>query len=145
MHIELIDRPFQPYQRIADYQHQRADAGATAVFVGTLKDRNLGDEVTALYLEHYPGMTEKQLTTIAEAATRRWAVLDYLLIHRVGRIQPGEAIVLVAVWAGHRGDAFDACRTIMEELKNTAPFWKKEQLADGSQRWIEHNSTGYAG
>ncbi|MDT8406965.1 MAG: molybdenum cofactor biosynthesis protein MoaE [Methylococcales bacterium] len=145
MHIELLDEPFQPFQRLADYQPARTDAGATAVFIGTSRDYNLGETVSALHLEHYPGMTERQLQEITAYAEQRWTVLDGLVVHRVGLLKPGEAIVLVAVWAGHRGDAFDACRFIMEELKHKAPFWKKEQLADGRQRWVEQNSTGYAG
>lgn len=120
-----------------------AKYGATASFVGTLRDFNEGTEVNGMFLEHYSGMTEKQLERIAAETAQRWPLLDSLIAHRVGPIQPGEAIVLVAVWTAHRGDAFDACRHIMEALKSRAPFWKKESLAQGS-RWVERNSDGYA-
>lgn len=120
-----------------------AKYGATASFVGTLRDFNEGAAVSGMFLEHYPGMTEKQLEQIAAEAAQRWPLLDSLIVHRVGPIEPGEAIVLVAVWTSHRGDAFDACRHIMEALKSRAPFWKKESLQQGG-RWVERNSDGYA-
>jgi molybdopterin synthase catalytic subunit len=96
-----------------------------------------------MLLEHYPGMTERHLNRIVDAAGRRWAVLDSLLIHRVGTVYPGDPIVLVAVWSAHRADAFEACRFIMEDLKSQAPFWKKESRASG-KRWIEKNTPGYS-
>jgi molybdopterin synthase catalytic subunit len=94
-------------------------------------------------LEHYEGMTEKQLAKIVEQASQQWAVLDALIVHRVGDILPNEPIVLVSVWTMHRGDAFDACRFIMEALKSHAPFWKKELLITDEERWVTHNTDGY--
>jgi len=94
-------------------------------------------------LEYYPGMTEKHLRKICEDACKQWAILDALILHRVGVIEIGDPMVLVSIWTAHRGDAFDACRFIMEDLKSKAPFWKKEMLKDG-ERWVESNTSGYS-
>ncbi|MCW8917826.1 MAG: molybdenum cofactor biosynthesis protein MoaE [Gammaproteobacteria bacterium] len=117
--------------------------GAAATFVGTMRDFNEGDEVRGMTLEHYPGMTERELQRILDEAGGRWTLLDVLLHHRVGELSPQEPIVLVAVWSAHRKEAFEACRHIMEALKSRAPFWKKEQLDGGHHRWVEKNSDGY--
>ncbi|TAN53209.1 MAG: molybdenum cofactor biosynthesis protein MoaE [Methylococcaceae bacterium] len=147
MTIDLQHAPFDPWEALRSHQAGQtslaAKYGATASFVGSLRDFNDDASVNGMFLEHYPGMTEKQLQIIARETAERWPVLDSLIVHRVGQIQLGEAIVLVAVWTSHRGDAFDACRYLMEALKNRAPFWKKESLAQG-QRWVECNSNGYA-
>lgn len=116
--------------------------GATAVFVGTMRDFNEGDDVKGMELEHYPGMTENYLKTLSQEASKRWSIIDSLIIHRVGELQPNDPIVLVAVWSAHRKDAFEASRYLMEELKSRAPFWKKEFLADG-HRWVEQNTPGH--
>ncbi len=140
MTVRIAHAAFNPWQELQRHQESLSLAGkygATSAFVGTMRDFNQGDPVTGLCLEYYPGMTERQLDKIIGEANRQWDVLGQLLIHRVGAILPDETIVLVAVWAAHRGDAFDACRHIMEELKSTAPFWKKEQLASGRARWVE--------
>lgn len=144
MPIEVLTDAFDPWQRLQDYQARHLAAGsygATAVFVGTLRDFNVGDTVQGMTLEHYPGMTEKYLGQISAAAAERWALLDSLILHRVGGLQPNDPIVLVAVWSAHRKDAFEASRWLMEELKSRAPFWKKEQLTDG-ERWVEKNTEG---
>ncbi|TPQ27328.1 molybdenum cofactor biosynthesis protein MoaE [Methylomonas koyamae] len=146
MAVKLSDTVFDPWQEIANHQQAAGMAGkygATAVFVGTMRDFNQGDAVSGMYLEHYPGMTEKQLMHIVEQATSQWLVLDTLVVHRVGRIEPNDSLVLVAVWSEHRGDAFDASRFIMENLKSRAPFWKRETLTNGEQRWVDKNSSGY--
>ena len=145
MHVELRQDPFEPYGEVAAYQSGLAPgkAGATAVFVGTMRDSNEGETVTGMTLEHYPGMTEKHLYGICEQARQRWRVQDGLVLHRIGDIGIGEAIVLVAVWSAHRGDAADACRFIIEDLKSKAPFWKKEKLEKG-ERWVESNTIGYS-
>ena len=114
----------------------RTDIGAVASFVGLARDSNDGSEVTAITLEHYPGMTEKALAAVVDAANARWRLLDATVIHRVGRLLPGDPIVLVAVAASHRGDAFAACEFIMDYLKTAAPFWKKEETPEG-ERWVE--------
>lgn len=117
-------------------------AGALSLFVGKMRDFNEDREVRELFLEHYPGMTEKHLAKLCHMAEQRWSVLDILVLHRIGRVEPGEDIVLVGVWAAHRGDAMDATRFILEDLKHEAPFWKKEAGADGAQ-WVERNTSGY--
>lgn len=142
MTIQLRATPFDPWLELAQYQAnlQAGKYGATGCFVGTLRDMNQGDEVRAMALEHYPGMTEKYLEQISAEAKRRFAILDSLIIHRYGALAPNDAIVLVAAWAEHRAAAFDACRYLIEELKTRAPFWKKETLEHGA-RWVEHNTT----
>jgi molybdopterin synthase catalytic subunit len=114
----------------------RTDVGAVASFVGLARDLNEGSGVAAMTLEHYPGMTEKALARVVDDACARWPLLDVTVIHRVGRMLPGDPIVLVAVAASHRGEAFAACEFIMDYLKTRAPFWKKEETADG-ERWVE--------
>ena len=114
----------------------RTDIGAVASFVGLARDLNEGSGVAAMTLEHYPGMTEKALAALVGEANSRWALLDVTVIHRVGRLLPGEPIVLVAVAGSHRGEAFAACEFIMDYLKTRAPFWKKEETADG-ERWVD--------
>jgi molybdopterin synthase catalytic subunit len=119
---------------------KRKDIGAIVSFVGIVRDLNLGDEVSALTLEHYPGMTEKALQNIVQAAESRWDVMDTLVIHRVGTLKPCDQIVLVAVASAHRGDAFHACEFIMDYLKTEAPFWKKEVTPSG-ERWVDAKET----
>ena len=103
--------------------------GAIASFIGQVRE-------VAMTLEHYPGMTEKALTAIVEEAKSRWNVIDCTVIHRYGELKPTDPIVLVVVASGHRGDAFAACEFLMDYLKTRAPFWKKEQTAEGT-RWVE--------
>lgn len=145
MKITLTESAFDPWQETNSYQTRllklRGKIGATASFVGSMRDFNEGEPVHKMVLEYYPGMTEKQLEKIVENAKKRWNFLDCLVIHRVGSISPNDPIVLVAVWSSHRGTAFDACRFIMEQLKSKAPFWKKEELDHGT-RWVEKNTTG---
>lgn len=145
MHIEILHTEFEPYHELQVYQAHMQSAGqygATAVFIGTMRDMNEGDEVKGMVLEHYPGMTENYLTSISQVAAQRWSLIDSLILHRVGELKPSEPIVLVAVWSEHRKDAFEASRFLMEELKTKAPFWKKEFLEDG-HRWIQENTSGY--
>jgi len=103
--------------------------GAVASFIGLVRD-------VAMTLEHYPGMTERAIEKIVEEAKGRWQVMDCTVIHRYGALKPNDQIVLVAVASAHRGDAFAACEFIMDYLKTRAPFWKKEQTAEGT-RWVE--------
>ena len=142
MKIVITQEPFDPWQEIAQYEKtikRGGKIGAISVFVGTMRNINEGDAVTAMTLEHYPGMTERQLRRICEQAEERWPLHEVLVIHRVGTLSPDDPIVLVAVWSGHRAEAYDANRYIMEYLKSEAPFWKKETLPDGS-RWVERNT-----
>ncbi|AEF98980.1 molybdenum cofactor biosynthesis protein MoaE [Methylomonas methanica] len=147
MLIKLCEAVVDPWREIAAYQagltHLAGKFGATAVFVGSMRDFNQGDDVSSMFLEHYPGMTEKQLHYIVEQAQVQWPILDSLVIHRVGLVKPEDVLVVVAVWSAQRGDAFDASRFIMENLKSRAPFWKKEVLASGAERWVEKNTDGY--
>ncbi len=143
--IKICTASFDPWQELSHHQDAsqelRGRYGATASFVGTMRDFNEGDTVQAMTLEHYPGMTERHLQQIVATAIARWTLLDALVIHRVGLLTPNDPIVLVAVWSSHRAAAFEACRSIMEDLKSKAPFWKKESLTDG-QRWVEKSTAG---
>lgn len=113
----------------------RQDTGALALFVGLVRDMAEGRPVDALTLEHYPGMTEKVLGAIDAEARRRWPLNATVIIHRYGRLMPGDRIVLVAVGAAHRDAAFDACRFLVDTLKTEAPLWKLEEGA-GERRWV---------
>jgi len=142
MLIEIKEHSFEPYARVLEYQKSAGFSGkygATAVFVGSMRDFNEGDDVQNMLLEHYPGMTEKYLEKISKEAASKWDILDSLIVHRVGEMLPNDPIVLVAVWSAHRAAAFDASRYLMEELKSRAPFWKKEALTDGD-RWVAKNT-----
>jgi molybdopterin synthase catalytic subunit len=143
--IEVRAQAFDPWVEIDRYQtgvlSQQSRCGATAVFVGTMRDVNEAAAVHAMTLEHYPGMTERHLQRITEEAMGRWDIIDILILHRVGELRPGDPIVLVAVWSAHRAAAFEACRFLIEDLKSRAPFWKKERL-DAGFRWVEKNTPG---
>lgn len=144
MTIQVLTRPFDPWQTLARHQQgleQSGRYGATACFVGTLRDFNQGATVEAMTLEYYPGMTEKYLNVICAEAMQRWSVMDALIVHRTGAVTPSDTIVLTAVWAVHRAEAFAACRYLIEELKTRAPFWKHERLAEGA-RWVEYSTPG---
>lgn len=145
MAVQIVEGVFDP--AALQTQHERSlsagSFGATASFVGTMRTVNEGDEVVGMRLEHYPGMTEKELQKIIDDACEQWRVMDALIVHRVGDMVPGEPIVLTAVWSMHRKDAFEAVRYLMEALKSRAPFWKKETLASGETRWVEKNTPGY--
>ncbi|MDN3987033.1 molybdopterin synthase catalytic subunit MoaE [Zwartia vadi] len=110
--------------------------GAVVAFVGTVRDLNLADDVVALELEHYPGMTEKSLGKILDEAAKRWTLQAARIVHRIGKMYPGDQIVMVLTASAHRGDAYEANHFIMDYLKTEAPFWKKEFTPDGP-RWIE--------
>lgn len=111
-------------------------AGGVCVFIGRVREFAHGAALQAMTLEHYPGMTERQLQALDAEAQRRWLLEKALIIHRYGRLLPGEAIVLVVTAAAHREAAFDACRFLIDCLKTTAPFWKAEETAAGS-RWVD--------
>ena len=143
MTIKIVDTVFDPFLEIQDFQTQLAlngKFGATSIFIGTMRDFNEGDEVHAMTLEHYEGMTQKQLEKIITTAKDKWTILEALIVHRIGDILPSEPIVLIAIWSAHRADAFEACRYIMEELKSNAPFWKRETLSSQQTRWVLKNT-----
>jgi molybdopterin synthase catalytic subunit len=144
MQVELREVPFDPWREMSEYETRhavRGRHGAVAVFVGDMRDRNEGDEVVSLFLDHYPEMTLRHLESICEAARKQWDVLDVLVLHRIGEVRPGQTIVLVAVWSEHRAAAYAANRFIMEDLKSSAPLWKRETLKTGA-RWVERNTPG---
>ena len=114
--------------------------GAVASFIGLVRG---DDGLTALTLEHYPGMTEREIARIAGEAGKRWPLEGITIIHRVGRLEVGERIVLVAVAASHRGAAFSACEFLMDYLKTQAPFWKQEERG-GQTNWVEHRASDAA-
>jgi len=147
LQVKVLESSFDPCLEVQQYQSSKAvmngKYGATSIFVGTMRDFNEGEDVKGMTLEHYPGMTEKQLEMIVTDAMQQWQIIDALVVHRVGNVFPNEAIVLVAVWSVHRGDAFDVSRFIMEALKSKAPFWKKEILKSDDVRWVEKNTDGY--
>jgi len=110
--------------------------GAVASFIGTVRDRNDGSPVSAMELEHYPGMTERAIESMIDEARQRFDIRGVRVIHRVGALKPRDQIVLVAVASAHRHDAFQACEFLMDYLKTQAPFWKKETTPQGS-RWVD--------
>jgi molybdopterin synthase catalytic subunit len=138
MYLEICDSEFDALAKLADYQQSLPSGqyGASCHFVGTMRDFNQGDDVSTMVLDHYPGMTEKQLQKILDSAQAQWDVVELLVIHRVGEIKPDDNIVVCAAWSAHRDEAFQACRFLIEELKHKAPFWKKERLSD-RERWVE--------
>ncbi|HEY9100955.1 molybdopterin synthase catalytic subunit MoaE [Chitinimonas sp.] len=133
-----------------DLAHEMREAGqddrgigAIVSFVGLVRDLNLAADVVALELEHYPGMTEKALGRIAEEAAVRWPLHAVRIVHRVGKLHPGDPIVLVLVASAHRHAAFEANAFIMDYLKTRAPFWKKEWTPDGP-RWVDARESDYS-
>jgi len=136
--IQALD--FDAGAEIAALRRGNPKIGAVASFIGLCRDVNDGDVVTKMTLEHYPGMTEKALENIIAEAKRRWDVMEVLVVHRVGELEPTDQIVLVVVAGAHRGEAFAACEFIMDYLKTRAPFWKKEETPRGA-RWVEARSS----
>jgi molybdopterin synthase catalytic subunit len=132
--IDVQEADFDAGAEIAALAAEDLGAGGLASFIGRV--RGDADGLAAMTLEHYPAMTEKSLATIVADALQRWPLRGVRVIHRVGRLLPGEQIVLVAVAAAHRGEAFAGCEFIMDWLKTKAPFWKKEETATGA-RWVD--------
>ncbi len=125
------------YNRLQAVSRQ---VGAVTTFVGSVRDINDNESVSGLFLEHYPGMTEKEIEKIISEACQRWSVIAATVIHRVGSLKPGDEIVFVGVASEHRGDAFNACELIIDFLKTRATFWKNEQRAGGDQ-WLTTRDT----
>jgi molybdopterin synthase catalytic subunit len=134
--VRVQSEDFDVGRELESLTRGRADVGGLASFVGLVRDANDGHAIQGMTLEHYPGMTEKALEDICAQAHDRWDLIDTLLIHRTGALVPGDRIVLVGVASAHRGEAFQACEFIMDYLKTRAPFWKKEDTAQGA-RWVE--------
>ncbi|KIN70699.1 Molybdenum cofactor biosynthesis protein MoaE [Sulfitobacter noctilucae] len=134
MRISVQESPFDLGKETAGFSAGRKDMGALVTFTGVVRDLP-GDPLQALEIEHYPGMTEAALTEIAEQAMARFSLGDALVIHRYGRLVPGEMIMMVATAAPHRNDAFDGAEFLMDYLKSRAPFWKREITATGAD-WV---------
>ena len=134
--VRIQEADFDVGAELAALQGQRTDIGAVASFTGLVRGHTREDDVSALTLEHYPGMTERAIEAMIADAESRFGVKQALVIHRVGRLLPGERIVLVAVAASHRREAFQACEFLMDYLKTHAPFWKKEATPQG-ERWVD--------
>jgi molybdopterin synthase catalytic subunit len=136
MIVRVVQEVFDVQAETASFVSGRDDAGALASFVGYCRATTDGTVVSELRIDHYPGFTEREITRLTEEIQQRFGCLDVLVIHRVGQIRPGEAIVLVAALATHRGSAFEAVQVLMDYLKTDAPLWKKESGPAGV-RWIE--------
>jgi len=141
--VRIVQQAFDPQAEIAAFAKGRDDAGALVSFVGTCRTETGGSAVDELRIDHYPGFTEKEIARLAEETSRRFSCPDLLVVHRVGAIRPGEAIVLVAALSTHRSDAFEVVRILMDYLKTDAPLWKKE-TGPGGARWVEPRSEDYA-
>jgi molybdopterin synthase catalytic subunit len=139
--IRLTFEPFDPGALVSAFCRGRMEVGAVATFTGLARAEQ--GETTTLELEAYPGFTEAQIGKMADQARARFGLLDLSILHRVGRIAPGEAIVFVATAATHRRQAFEACDFLMDYLKSRAPFWKKEHGPAGA-RWIEPRAQDHA-
>ena len=140
MTVRIQEADFDLTTEVAHLRAGCPQVGAIVSFVGTVRDMNDGSQVSEMALEHYPGMTEKSIEAIITQAKSRWAIAEALVVHRIGPLAPMAQIVLVAVAAAHRGEAFAACEYIMDYLKTQAPFWKKEQTPAGA-RWVDARIT----
>ena len=138
--VRVQHEDFDFGNEVAALRAGKPEIGALAAFIGVVRDLNDGTTISTLTLEHYPGMTERALAGICNDAASRWNILDALVVHRYGELKPSEQIVMVAVTAAHRGDAFEACAFIMDFLKTQAPFWKKESTPAGT-RWVDAKAT----
>ncbi len=136
MAVRVQEADFDPGAEIAAATAGRADVGAVASFVGLVRGEGGGRRIRAMTLEHYPGMTERELERIEAEARDRWPLQAVTIVHRHGRMVPGDRIVLVVTASAHRQAAFDACAFLMDWLKTKAPFWKLEETDDGAAEWV---------
>jgi molybdopterin synthase catalytic subunit len=134
--IRVQDTAFDAATELRQFRAAHSSSGATVMFIGTVREMSEGQRIEGMTLEHYPGMTEKALAEIEAEALKRWPLDASLVIHRYGRLQPGDDIVLVIAASAHREAAFEACAFLMDWLKTKAPFWKLEESA-GKSRWVE--------
>jgi molybdopterin synthase catalytic subunit len=134
--IRVQREPFDVGMEFKALKGGSIGVGGSVVFVGTVRDVSDGQDVRAMTLEHYPGMTERALADIERQAHERWPLEEILIVHRYGRLMPGDDIVLVIATSAHRDAAFDACRFLIDWLKTKAPFWKLEDSEEGA-RWVE--------
>jgi len=136
MNVRLQREDFDAAAEAAALTRGRSDIGAVVAFTGICRGTEAGEPIAALTLEHYPGMAEAEIARHVDAANARWPLLGVTVVHRYGRIAPGENIVLVVTAAAHRQDAFAAAEFLMDYLKTRAPFWKREERTGGA-RWVE--------
>jgi molybdopterin synthase catalytic subunit len=134
--VSIQVEDFDVSHELAQLRANDARVGAVCSFVGTVRERNSGNAISSMELEHYPSMTEKSITSMMEEAAKRFDIYGARVIHRIGLLHPEDQIVLVAVTSAHRGTSFQACEFLMDYLKTQAPFWKKEVTPDGS-RWVD--------
>ncbi|MDZ4100186.1 MAG: molybdenum cofactor biosynthesis protein MoaE [Hydrogenophaga sp.] len=134
--VSIQTEDFDLSTEVARLRETEKGIGAVCSFIGTVRDRNDGQHISTMELEHYPGMTEKSIEAMIDEAHRRFDIFGARVIHRVGLLQPLDQIVLVAVSSAHRGQSFQACEFLMDYLKTQAPFWKKEQTPEGA-RWVD--------
>lgn len=139
--IRVQGEAFDPSRELADFLAHVPHAGGVALFIGQMRDfrgpdRAEGTAVSAMTLEHYPGMAERQLADLVREATQRWTLDNVLIVHRTGDLKPGDPIVLVATASAHRANALEACSFLIDWLKTKAPFWKKEITPEGPD-WVE--------
>jgi molybdopterin synthase catalytic subunit len=132
--VKVQQEDFNPMAEMAAFPVD-AGAGGSVTFIGTVRDYSEAVDILAMEIEHYPGMTERELERISAEVARHYDILDSLIIHRYGHLAPQDNIVMVAVWSRHRAAAFDACRFLIDVLKTSAPFWKKEITPEGT-RWV---------
>ena len=140
MTVRLQETDFDIAAEVTALARGRTDIGAVVTFSGICRGTESGDLISAIVLEHYPGMSEAEIERHVEEARRRWTLLDVTVIHRYGRIEPGQNIVLVVTASSHRHDAFAAAEFLMDYLKTRAPIWKREER-EGTSRWIEAKAT----
>jgi molybdopterin synthase catalytic subunit len=139
--IRIADEPFDPGAELARFTAEcPIEAGGIATFLGVVRGGSGDERILALTLEHYPGMTERQIAAIEAEARARWPLAAALVVHRVGRMEPGEPIVFVATASAHRKSALEACAFLIDWLKTKAPFWKLEETASG-ERWVESRAS----
>ena len=141
LNISVQQSPFDLATEESELRAQSGDIGAWVAFQGMVRQHDEKVSLKALWIEHYPVFTESEITRTAYQANQRWAIMGCRIIHRVGRLLPGDPIVLVLVSAGHRYAAFHAALFLMDQLKTEIPFWKCEEWADGKRRWVGSEST----
>jgi molybdopterin synthase catalytic subunit len=134
--VRIQTADFDLSTEVAALRANQPAIGAVASFVGTVRDHSDGSGISGMELEHYPGMTESAIEAMIDEALQRFRILGARVVHRVGLLQPGEQIMMVAVASAHRAEAFQACEFLMDYLKTQAPFWKKEHTPQGT-RWVD--------
>jgi molybdopterin synthase catalytic subunit len=141
MAVRVQPEWFDAGRELTDFLNDKRNSGGVATFNGIVRDRDKDDPIAAMTLEHYPSMTEEMLDRIEMEARRRWDLDDCLIIHRYGRLKPGDPIVMVLTASTHRKAAFEACEFLVDWLKSKAPFWKIEETVSGMTRWVEARAT----